>query len=296
MKTPERKILIGAALALTGLAAPALLYQSSACLRADDSSTVVHLTGTLDSVDADGAHAVFVTDSGLRYTLDTAHPPVALQPGMRVQVAGEPLSDGTIQADQIQVLASGDGPIPERVRTPAPVAPSSSSDVIHLRGTVVSADQAHGSLVVRVNDHTRTVFVDDSTVVSQEPSAGQAAAAVVPLNLGDRVTVSGIIRPDGTVVADTLQVGAAAPQGVDLTGAVVQPSNRYYTRDIKIRVADGREVTVHVPSDTTVVRGGQPISVHALSNSDVVRVEGIPDGDDVQATRIEVVSAGGKNF
>jgi hypothetical protein len=70
---------------------------------------------------------------------------------------------------------------------------------------------------------------------------------------------------------------------------VSKTSDRYLSRDIKVRMDSGREVTIHVPHDARVVRDGQPISVHDLTGDDVVRVIGSFNGDDFKATRIDVL-------
>ncbi|MBV9849107.1 MAG: hypothetical protein JO250_05395, partial [Armatimonadetes bacterium] len=72
-------------------------------------------------------------------------------------------------------------------------------------------------------------------------------------------------------------------------GRVTQQSNRYTSRDIKIRVAEDHEVKVHVPSGTPITRDGRPISVHELTKDDVVRISGASDGDDFRADRITVI-------
>jgi hypothetical protein len=298
MNIPTRKIMIGMVLAAAGLAAPSLLCLPSAGLRADDSSTEVHLTGTLDSVDVGGSHAVIVTESGLRYTLDTGHADITthgdagrtgeLTPEMHVQVAGEPLSDGTIRVDRIAVEDNGASPAPD---TPVAPAPAAGPETIHLHGSVISVDERAGSFIVHINDHTRTIFVDDSTDFSDDGQSPSGDDDSLPVQAGDRVTVGGVMRPDGTVVADTVQDDGATPADAALIGRVVTPSSRYSTRDIKIRVSTDRDVTVHVPNDAPVLRDGHRISVHDLTGADVVRVDGIPDGGALQATRVVVVPA-----
>ena len=73
---------------------------------------------------------------------------------------------------------------------------------------------------------------------------------------------------------------------------MTHPSNKYTSRDIKVRAASNQEITVHVPHGITVRRGSKDISVHELSTDDVVRVYGSYDGDgDFDATRIDVIQA-----
>ncbi len=131
--------------------------------------------------------------------------------------------------------------------------------------------------------------MDDSTDFRLGGRPAPDSDSLIPLRPGDRATVSGIIRPDGTVVADTVRVGPGDAQGVTLVGRVVRPAGRYGSRDIQVRSEDGSLVMVHVPDDVPVTRDDQPVSVHDLSEDDVVRVECFPDGDAVQATRISVV-------
>jgi len=158
---------------------------------------------------------------------------------------------------------------------------------------VESVDNNRGAFVVRVNDHTRTIMVNDRTDYGYITWDGPVDRILV--KVGDRVTVTGTLERDGTVLASTvtrrevLQAGDTAAHRNVLTGPVTRPSNHLTSRDIKVRVSVGQEVTVHVPRDTAIMRDGQAISVHSLSRNDVVRVEGTPDGDDFKASRIVVL-------
>ena len=74
-----------------------------------------------------------------------------------------------------------------------------------------------------------------------------------------------------------------------LIGRVTHESDKLLSRDIRIRTEGGREVTVHVPHESRVVRDGRPISVHELMGGDVLRVVGSYDDDGFRASRIDVL-------
>ena len=288
-----------AALVALGLLGPAMAHLPASGAAAATSSSIA-LDGVVGPVDADRDRVDFTADDGRRYTLDTARADIALpgvdRPGetadlhrlMRVRVEGSRLSDDIIEADRVRVLSLPGDPPP----SDAPAA--RDGDGISLRGTVKSVDQRRGSFVVHINDHTRTVFVDDSTRLTPLDADSPDR---IPARPGDRATVTGVLRSDGTVMADTVSVDhpADAAQDVgahdEVVGRVSQPSDPDSPRDIKIRVSKDREVRVHVPSGTPVTRNGHDISVRDLTTDDLVRVSGIQDGDDFTADRLSVVGA-----
>lgn len=261
------------------------------------------VSGVVSAVDIDRDRIALTADGGHAYTLDTYKAAIALRgtdkpgmtvdivPGMRLRARGTRVSADIVEADRVTVLPYVGGarpPEPQRDSTPTPAGQS-----ILLRGTVESVDSKRDAVVVRVNDHTRTVLVDERTDFQDIEYGGGSDR--IPLKPGDRVTVAGTFARDGTVLASAvtrraaLLTGEAANHRGVLTGPVTHPSNHLTSRDIKVRVSVGQEVTVHVPRDTAIMRDGRPISVHSLSRNDVVRVEGTPDGDDFKASRIVVL-------
>ncbi len=261
------------------------------------------VSGTVTAVDIDRDRIALTADGGHAYTLDTYKASIALRgtdkrgmtadlvPGMRLRARGTRVSADIVEADTVTVLPYVGGVPPGGVQRP--IAPPLADQSITLRGTVESVDNNRGAFVVRVNDHTRTIMVNERTDYGYITWNGPVDRILV--NVGDRVTVAGTLKRDGTVLAAAvtrraaLLVGDAAPHRGVLTGPITRPSNHLTSRDIKVRVSVGQEVTVHVPRDTPIQRDGRPISVHSLSRNDVVRVEGAPDGDDFKASRIVVL-------
>ena len=144
-----------------------------------------------------------------------------------------------------------------------------------------SVDQKRSTFALRVGDHTRTVQVTPQT----DLGAYADRAGRVPVRVGERVNVDGVFGKAGTVTAETVApalppapANAPAPDST-LSGPVVGESDRLRSRDIKVRGADGRDVTVHVPRGIPILRDGRPISVHDLGKQDVVRVDGAADAD-----------------
>jgi len=262
--------------------------------------------GVVTKVDADRDRVVLQGDDGLRYTLDMTDSNIRLRdgnragttsdlkPGMRVHVSGKLLSANIAEALQVHVLDTvAMPPRPRQPRGPqsAPSGPH-DPDAITLRGTVDKIDTQTGEFDVKVKDHTRTILLADDTDLS---GLGTVDPQAFPVKPGDRVTVAGALQPDGMVLAGAISfsrdIAFPAPAALPrvLVGRVSSTSNRYSTRDIKIRLASGREVKIKVPRGISVRRDGQPISVHDLHGDELVRVMGVYDGDDFQANRIEVV-------
>ncbi len=257
---------------------------------------------TVTRVDIDRDRVQAVDDSGRAYTLDTYQAAIALRgtdrpghtgdlvPGMRLHVQGTLASAEVVEVKNVQVL-------PFRAPRVSPTAPAGPRDTgpVTLRGTVESADSHNHLIVVRVRDHERTIYINSQTSLQDVNSDNPGHLAYLP---GERVTVVGAFQQDGTILANTisrrLQPGprtfaAPLPDLNTLIGPITKQSSRYGSRDIKVRVSVDREVTVHVPHDAQVFRADRPISVHDLAKTDVVRVRGTPDGDDFNASRIDVL-------
>jgi len=257
---------------------------------------------TVTRVDIDRDRVQAVDDSGRAYTLDTYQAAIALRgtdrpghagdlvPGMRLHVQGTLASAQIVEVKTMQVL-------PFRASRVSPAAPFSPRDTgtVTLRGTVESADSHNHLIVVRVRDHERTVYINSRTSLQEVNSDNPGHLAYLP---GERVTVIGAFQPDGSILASVisrrLQPGprlfsAPAPDPATLIGPVTKQSSRYGSRDIRVRVSVDREVLVHVPHNAQVFRADRPISVHDLAKTDVVRVRGTPDGDDFDASRIDVL-------
>ena len=164
-----------------------------------------------------------------------------------------------------------------------------------VRGTVEAIDLERGAFVLRINTHTRTIFVTPDTDVSGLPGAG----AGFPVQPGQRVTVGGSLQPEGTVLAGLLtakeDVDYHTPAGLSnriLFGTVSSPANKLGHRDIKIRLAGGSgEAKIIVPRSIPVRRSGDQISVYDLSRRDSVRVTGRLAGTEFHAARIDVLAA-----
>ncbi|MDQ2686757.1 MAG: DUF5666 domain-containing protein [Armatimonadota bacterium] len=287
------------------------------------------LDGTVDKVDVDRDRVIVNGDDGRTYTLDTSRSSIALRgtsrrgetgdlvPGMRLHITGTRLSGDIVEADNVAVQPFRSVrptiPMPGH-RSNAPIRDSDpysqdsdpsygDSQGISLRGTVDSVDNRRGSFVLRINDHTRTVYVNDRTDVS-DIDRNSDSGNHVPLKAGDRISVAGVLQSDGTVTADTLSARNLTDSGNNyrndnsyrrgnqLQGVVTQTGNKLLSRDIKVRLSSGREVTVHVPKNISVRRNGRTISVHDLTSEDQVRIDGRYDGNDFKATRIEVTGRG----
>ena len=266
--------------------------------------------GVVVKVDADRDRVIFQGDNGNRYTLDTSDSGVTLpdgsraamtpdlSPGMRIHVSGKLLSPGIAQVSQMRVLTLGAPPHPKPPAEPAAASktPSISDDpnVITLRGTVETINTQLGAFVVKVKDHTRTILLADDTDLT---GLGKIDLAAFPVKIGDRVTVAGALQSDGQVLAGAISfsrtvafpTSIAPAQNRVLLGQISSQSNQYTSRDIKIRLAGGREVKIEVPRGIPIRREGQPISVHDLKGDEWVRVTGLYEGNDFQATRIEAI-------
>ena len=254
----------------------------------------VTLAGTLKRVEARPHAALFAGDDGRQYVLDLSQAKIVLLggarlpllPGTRGTVSGLGNADGSITVSRFQA-------VPAAVATaPIPSVPEPLDFTV--RGTVEAIDLERGAFVLRINTHTRTVFVTPDTDVSGLPGA----KAGFPVQPGQRVTVGGSLQPEGTVLAGLL----TAKEDVDyhtftglpnriLFGTVSSPANKLGHRDIKIRLADGgAETKIVVPRGIPVRRTGAQISVYDLSRRDQVRVTGRLSGMDFRAARIDVLA------
>lgn len=162
--------------------------------------------GVVNHVDAGRDRVTFTSDDGRTFTLDTSQADITLldgnragltgdlSSGMRVHVHGQLLSADIAEVDQMRVL---------------PALPSGSTRPaeIELRGTVDSVDTQNGSFVVRIKDkvgsHTRAILLADNTDLS---GLGRLDPSRFPVKPGDRVTVGGILQPDGAVLAGVLSL------------------------------------------------------------------------------------------
>ena len=263
------------------------------------------MDGVIVQVDGKRDRLVVHGGDGRDYTLDTSQADITLlggeragtltdlSAGMRIHVTGRQISSGLAEVGQLQVLK----PLLTRPRGPVvplgPDAAAAAGESIELRGTVVTIDTRRGAFLVRVANHTRTIYLAGTTDLSgmalHDPSR-------FPVEPGDRVTVAGRLQPDGGVLAGavslsktvTLPVSASLPDRV-LFGRITSVSSRFLSRDIKIRLADSREVKVKVQRGLLVRREGQAISVHDLRGGDDVRVTGSFDGPDFKADRVDVL-------
>ena len=317
---------------LTRFAFPAPPF-GSAGIRAEDtyplqSTSAFTLLATLTNVDVERDRLSLKADDGRKFVADAYDTKIImldrsrkgevgdLVPGMRVRITGYLLSPSIIAADQLRVLplaaAQADSSMsparpPQDVRqAPSKTAkgPSVSSRYYHpepirLRGTVDSVDDAGGTIVVRVKDHTRTVLVSSSTDLTDITDVDDTHIGINP---GDRITVQGMLQQNGSVKAtvvsrsrDIQKVATHITGDTDtdhqLIGHVSHTSSKISSRDIKIMVRPGHEVEIEVGHSIPVLRHGERISVHDLTLDDVVRVQGDYDGDAFKATQIEVLEA-----
>jgi hypothetical protein len=267
------------------------------------------MDGVITQVDGNRDRLVIHGDDGRSYTLDTSQADITLRDGnragmtsdlaagMRVHVTGRLISVGIAEVGALRVLEPAR---PAPARPHGPVVPqgadaaAAAGEDIQLRGTVDTIDTRRGVFVVRVRDHTRTIYLAGDTDLS---GLALRDAGRFPVKRGDRVTVAGRLQPDGGVLAGAVSLsrtislpigGAPRPDRV-LFGRITSVSSRFTGRDIKIRLADDREVKVKVGRGLTIRRDGRPISVHDLRGEDDVRVTGSFDGSDFKADRIDVL-------
>lgn len=268
------------------------------------------IDGVVSMVDSDRDRVTITAPDGHLYNLDTSETNIKLRTtkapgntgdlavGMHVRVSGRLLSSDIVAADQLTVLPYESSRPTAPTASPAAPSPVSAASHIRLRGTVESVNDEDGVVTVHVNDHVRTIYVNDNTNLTDITGGDDNHIGVHP---GDRITVSGTLRPDGSVTADAISqsrdLGASesAPiressNGHELVGRVTHESSPFMNRDIKVRIDPGREVTVHVQHEARVQRNGHPISVHNLTKDDVVRVLGFYDGDTFTASQIDVLS------
>jgi hypothetical protein len=265
------------------------------------------MDGVITQVDGRRDRLVITGSNGRAYTLDMAEADITLldgnragmtpdlSRGMRVHVTGRQISSGIAEVGQLRVL---EPPPPAFSRPRGPVVPQGPAALavgedIQLRGTVDTIDTRRGVFVIRVRDHTRAIYLAGDTDLSGLALRDPARFPVKP---GDRVTVAGRLQPDGGVLAGavslsrtlTLPVGVTHPDRI-LFGRITSTSNRFTSRNIKIRLADNREVKIKVRRGLVIRRGGRPISVHDLRDGDDVRVTGSFDGRDFKADRLDVL-------
>lgn len=211
--------------AVTGLTLGLMGGVTGAKVHADDypyqGQANFSLDGTVAQVDVDRDRVVLTGDNGRTYTVDTYQCHIALRdtdrpgttadlvPGMRLHIAGALASSTIVEADQVTVQPyRSTGPVPRPISPSKPVF--AGHEPITLRGTVESVDNTHDRFVVRVRDHTRTVYVNDQTDLEDLDYGGSGDQ--IPLHSGDRVTVAGTFRTDGTVLASSVRGGAITPE------------------------------------------------------------------------------------
>lgn len=253
----------------------------------------VTFAGTVKRVEAGPHAALFTGDNGQDFVLDLSQARVilpvgvkALTPGQRGTVTGLGNSDGSIAVRRFQVLPPPPAAVP-------PAAVPEPLDVT-VRGTVEAVNLETGAFVLRVNTHTRTVFVTPDTDSS---GLGPAASGTFPAQPGRRVTVGGALQPNGTLLAGVLTakgdldyVTAATQANRVLFGAVSSPANKLRGRDFRLRLTDGTEVKIGSPHSIPVRRTGRLISIYDLNRRDQVRVTGRLHGPDFEAARIDVLA------
>ncbi len=259
---------------------------------------VAHVDSTHDRliVNRDNGQPCLLDTSEADITLPDGSQGAALSPGMRVHVTGRQISSGLVEVTQLRVLEPG-RPVPARPRGPVvPQGPGAAAagEDIQLRGTVGAIDTRRGVFVVRVRDHTRTIYLAGDTDLSGMALRDAGRFLVKP---GDRVSVAGRLQPDGGVLASvvslsrtiTVPVSAAPHPDRVLFGRITSVSNRFMSRDIKIRLTNDHELKVKVGHGLSIRRDGRPISVHDLRDGDDMRVTGSFDGLDFKAARIDVL-------
>lgn len=254
----------------------------------------VTFAGTVKRVEAGPHAALFTSDNGQDYVLDLSQAKVVLpagtkqlQPGERGYVSGQGNSDGSIAVTRFQILPPPPAPVP----TPATPEPLD----LTVRGTVEAVNYALGSFVLRVNTHTRTVFVTpDTDIVGLGPSAANG----FPVQPGRRVTVGGSLQPNGTLLAGVLtdkeDLDYRTPPSLSnrvLFGTVSSPANKLRGRDFRLRLAEGTETKINSSRAIPVRRSGRQISVYDLNRRDMVRLIGRLKGTDFEAARIDVLTS-----
>ncbi|MGI4790113.1 MAG: hypothetical protein ACRYFS_14825 [Janthinobacterium lividum] len=259
-----------------------------------------HLTiiGVIKNVGIGTDRLLFAGGDGRTYTLDISHAKVTvpsgarpqLTPGMRAYVSGQGRLGGTIIVSRFQVL-----PVALPRLAAASVIPETADPLdFTVRGTVEGIDFEHGAFILRINTHTRIIYVTADTDIS---GLSAVAAGRFPVQPGQRVTVGGSLQPDGTVLAGLLAVKGdvdyrTAPDQPNrvLMGAISSPPNKFRSRDMKIRTEDGTETKIIVPRGIPIRRSGRSISVYDLTSRDEIRVTGRVIETDFHAARIDVLA------
>ena len=256
---------------------------------------VAHVDSTHDRliINRDNGRPCLLDTSEADITLPDGSQSVTLSPGMRVHVMGRQISSGLVEVAQLRVLKPGK---PNAPRPPGPPAPqgTATGEDIQLRGTVDTIDTRRGAFVVRIRDHTRTIYLAGATDLS---GMGLHDPNRFPVKPGDRVSVAGRLQPEGGVLAGAVSLNrvvtlppAATPlPDRVLFGRITSVGSRFTGRDIKIRLADASEIKVKVGRGLSVRRDGRGISVHELRGGDDVRVTGSYDGKDFKADRVDVL-------
>ncbi len=282
---------------LWSAAAAVLLLRGSVCAAApvppvSVAGQQVAFAGTIKRVEAGPHAALFTGDNGPDYLLDLSQAKVSLPPGIKTLAAGQRgtvtglgNSDGSIAVSRFQILPPSSVPLPI-FAAPEPLD-------LTTRGTVEAVNYTLGSFVLRINTHTRTVFVTPETGVS---GLGPALNGF-PVQPGRRVTVGGSLQPNGTLLAGVLtdkgDLDFRTPPGSAnriLFGLISSPANKLRGRDFRVRLADGTETKINSSRSIPVRRSGRQISVYDLSRRDTARLIGRFKGTDFEAARVDVLA------
>ena len=173
------------------------------------------------------------------------------------------------------VLGPSDGPAPERAPAVQPASPASGG------GVSIFSDKGEVEFkgkVESVTPPTLKVFgITVQTDAKTEINRGRRRIDLAELQVGETIDVEGVLLPDGTVLAEEIQV---SDEGVEFTGKVESVGSS------QLEVSG---VTVVVDASTSIHRDERHIPLSEVRVGERVEVEGVLQADGtVLAREIEV--------
>lgn len=182
----------------------------------------------------------------------------ALRVGMRVEIEGVLVSAGQFRATEIDIKEENEW-IDED--------DDDSDRRQQVRGLVTSID-----LPTSMTVNARAIDLSSSPTVT---NFNGLPASLDAISVGDRVRVEGVSKADGTVLARRIAIRASVISAIDESGLAI------FLGSTRVAI-----------TGTTVLRdrAGNTITLADLSVGDLLRVQGVPTAEGLNATRITLLA------